>query len=253
MATPHASSSSVTTAASPPRSNLNAANNGSALTIPGVFDTAYFSTPDVTSVLVHTISSSSQDDGFQAIVCLHSRPDVPAHLGLPALPNYEDKAFLQVSPENETFVLQTDAPRHRAMQVTVMEYLILLQFVGNDWPRLKSKLNGQLITMREGTDPVFMTGYLLFYNHGASHFRVSLSSRLVFKACVESRDPEHKIKAWLERRPDTNLESAAPQEMPLPMNSLTILSQDTNGIKILVDHLSAYKSRSRKRNKAVLS
>lgn len=245
MTTPNASTTS-----SPPRSNSTPASPIATLVVPGVFDATYFNTPDVTSLLVHTISSSSQDDGFQAIVCLHSRPDIPSHLGLPVLPNYEDKAFLQVSPENETFVLQTQASKHRAMQVTVMEYLILLQFVGNDWPRLKSKLNSQLITMREGTDPVFMTGYLLFYNHGSSHFRVSLSSRLVFKACVESRDPEHRIKAWLERRPDSNNESS-PHEMPLPMNSLTILSQDTIGVKTLVDQYSAYKNRSRKRSKAV--
>lgn len=235
-------------------SNTNASN--SAFAIPGVFDAVYFNTPDIHSVLVHAVSSSADEEGFQAIVCLHSCPDRPAHLGLPVLSNYEDKAFLQVAPENHPFVLQSQVPKSHGMLVTVTEYLILLQFVGHEWPRLKSKLNSQLVTMREGTDPVYITGYLMFYNHGSSHFRVSLSSRLVFKACVDSRDPHHKIKTWLERRSlsETPRDTEPSfQEMPLPMNALTTLTTDTNGIKSLVDQMAAYKSRSRKRSKAVIS
>jgi len=221
------------------------------LNIPGVFDAAFFNSPDIHSVLVHAISSSTDQDGFQAIVCFHSHPDLPSHLGLPTITNYEDKAFLQTSSEHQPFVLQNQAPRHRVMQVTVMEYLILLQFVGNEWPRLQSKLQSQLITMRKGTDPIYISGHLVFYNHGSSHFRVSISSRLTFKACIESRDPENNIKAWLERRSDS-MESTH-QELELPMNALLLLTQDVHGYKALVDQMSAYKSRSRKRNKAVLS
>lgn len=230
-------------------------SNASTFVVPGVFDASFFNKPDAHSLLVHTVSSSADEEGFQAIVCLHSTPDRPAHLGLPVLPSYEDKAFLQVACENQPFLLQSQTPKTHAMQVTVTEYLILLQFVGNEWPRLQSKLNNQLITMREGTDPVYMTGYLMFYNHGSSHFQVSLSSRLMFKACIESRDPHHKIKTWLERRliSDGNSTDSNIHEMTLPIHALSTLSQDTLGVKTLVDHLASYKSRSRKRNKTFVS
>jgi hypothetical protein len=238
-----------------PHSNASSTNSASTFTIPGVFDAVYYNTPDIHSVFVHAVSSSADEEGFQAIICLHPSPDRPAHLGLPVLPNYENKAFLQVAPENHSFVLQSQTQRNYGMQVTVTEYLILLQFVGHEWPRLKSKLDSQLITMREGTDPIYITGYLMFYNHGSSHFQVSLSSRLVFKASVESRDPEHKIKAWLERRSlsDGNSPDNGFQEMVLPMNALTTLGHDTQGIKSLVDHMANYKSRSRKRSKTVIT
>lgn len=250
MATPNVSSTPAHQS-SPPRSNGAAATT---FTVPGVYDAVFYSTPDAQSLLLHAVASSSEEEGFQAIICFHPRPHLPSHLGLPVLSSYEDKAFLQVSLENTPFMLQSQAPKTHAMQVTVTEYLILLQFVGHEWPRLQSKLNSQLLTMREGTDPVFMSGHLMFYNHGASHFRVSLSSRLTFRACVESRDPAQKIKTWLERRPlsDANGDSSS-QEMALPMSALTILTQDTNGVKALVEQMAAYKNRSRKRNKSVLS
>lgn len=248
MATPNIASTPATQS-SPPRSN-----GSPTFTIPGVYEAIFYNTPDVQSLLLHAVASSSEEEGFQAIISFHQRPHLPAHLGVPVLSNYEDKAFLQVSVENTPFHLQSQAPKTHAMQVTVTEYLILLQFVGNDWPRLQSKLNSQLTTMREGTDPVFISGHLMFYNHGASHYRVSLSSRLTFRACVESRDPQQKIKTWLERRSlnDANSDSLI-QDMTLPMNALTILSKDVNGIQALVDQMAAYKNRSRKRSKSVLS
>jgi len=243
MATPHS-------LPSPARSN-----GPSTFNIPGVFDASFYNTPDIQSLLLHAVASSSEEEGFQAIISFHQRPHLPAHLGMPVLSSYEDKAFLQVSMANTPFHLQSQAPRTHAMQVTVTEYLILLQFVGNDWPRLQSKLNSQLTTMREGTDPIYISGHLMFYNHGASHYRVSLSSRLTFRACVESRVPEQKIKTWLERRSlnDGSGSSSEIQDMELPMNALTILSQDVNGVQALVDQMSAYKSRARKRSKSVLS
>lgn len=218
--------------------------------VPPVFDARYFNAPDPQSVLVHAIPSGADDEGFQAILCLHPRPDLPSHLGVPVSSNYEEKAFLQVSLANSMFVQQTQAHRANSMQITVTEYLILLNFIENEWPRLSSKLESQLITMREGTDPIYITGYLTFYNHGSSHFRVSLSSRLSFAACIESRDSKKKIKAWLERRPLSDQNDY--QEMVLPMPSLVLLTQDTAGMKALVEQMSAYKSRSRKRSKSVV-
>ena len=232
----------------------------SSFTIPSVFDPVFYNVPDAHSVLVHSVSSSTDEPGFQAIICLHPRPDLPAHLGLPPLSNYEDKAFLQVAPEHQPFLLQSQAPRCNAMQVTATEYLILLQFAINEWPRLKAKLTSQLETMCEGTDPIYMTGHLVYYNHGSSHYRVSISSRLVFKACIESRDKDQIIKTWLERRslsdPATTMHSNVDplyQEMALPMKSLLTLTQDSAGFKALVDLVAAYKNRSRKRSKTVVS
>ena len=223
----------------------------SPFTIPPVFDPVYYTTPDPHSVLVHSISSSSEDDGFQAILCLHSRVNLPSHLGLPNLSNYNERAFLQVAPINQPFMLQTQAARAHSMQITVTEYLILLQFIENEWGRLQSKLESQLITMQEGTDPIYLSGYLKFYNHGTSHFRVSLSSRLVFVASVELRDAKRQVKAWLERRPLSDQNDY--QEMALPMNSLVLLTKDKPGMQALVEQMGAYKNRSRKRVKSVVS
>lgn len=236
---------------SPPRCS----NGSPTFNVPGVYDPSLYNTPDVQSLLVHSVASSSEEEGFQSIISFHPCPNMPSHLGMPILSNYEDKAFLQVSVENTPFHFQSQAPKTHAMQVTVTEYLILLQFVANDWPRLQSKLNSHLTVMKEGTDPIYISGHLVFYNHGASHYRVSLSSRLVFRACVESRDPEQVVKTWLEKSPinDGNSDSSAVHCMALPMKALTILCQDVNGFKALVDQMAAYKNRSRKRSKSVLS
>lgn len=220
--------------------------------VPPVFNAAYFNTPDPQSVLVHAVSSSSEDEGFQAVICLHPQPDLPSHLGLPSLTNYEEKAFLQVSPVNEPFIYQSHASPANVMQITVTEYLILLHFIEHEWPRLHSKLESQLTTMREGTDPVYMTGHLMFYNHGSSHFRVSFSSRLAFAACIQSRHLEHGIKAWLERRPLSDIHEDY-QEMVLPMKSLVVLTQDAASVKVLLEQMAIYKSRFRKQTKSVVS
>ena len=82
----------------------------SSFSIPSVFDPVFYNVPDAHSVLVHAVSSSTDEPGFQAIICLHPRPDLPAHLGLPPQSNYEDKAFLQVAPEHQPFLLQSQAP-----------------------------------------------------------------------------------------------------------------------------------------------
>jgi hypothetical protein len=194
--------------------------------------------------------SSADVGGFQAILCFHPKPHIPSHLGLPPSNDYEEKAYLQVTSPDQCFVQQNQAHRSHSMQITVTEYLILLSYIETEWMRLSSKLESQLITMREGTDPVFMSGHLKFYNHGSSHFRVSLSSRLVLAASIDSRSSGNKIKAWLERRPMSDQNDY--QEMELPMPSLMLLTQDTAGIKALVEQMTAYKSRSRKRSKSVV-
>lgn len=266
----HMSSLSGTPSPVPPAGALAKSQHGgytsqssASFSVPGVFDASYYNTPDIHSVLVHAVSSSSKEEGFQAIICFHPRPDLPAHLGLPTISNYEDKAFLQVANENQPFLQQHQVPKTNAMQVTVTEYLILLQFIMGEWPRLQSKLSSQLVTMREGTDPIYITGNLVFYNHGFSHFRVSLSSRLVFKAWIDSRDPKNNVKACLERHHGHDSPPAANgasghheppsyHEMALPMNSLVALTQDIASYKALVDQMAAYKSRSRKRSKPVV-
>ena len=222
--------------------------------VPGVYDPVFYNQPDSHSVLVHACSSSSVEGGFQAIVCFFSKPDLPSHLGLPLLSNYEDKVFLQMAKKDQPFLLYSQVPRGQSLQITVTEYLILLQFVAHEWPRLKSKLKSQLVTMREGTDPVYISGHLVFYNHGSCHYRVSLSSRLVFRAKMESREEDNVPKTWLERKQDANTNSAChDQEMSLPMESLGLLANDSVGIKALTDYMANYKSRSRKRTKAVVS
>ena len=169
-------------------------------TVPPVYDAVFYNKPDAHSVLVHACGSSSVEWGFQAIICFHSRPILPSHLGLPPMSSYEDRVFLQVASENKPFIRQCEALSSQAMQINVTEYLILLQFVANEWSRLQSKLNSQLATMREGTDPVYITSHLLFYNHGSSHYRVSLSSRLVLKAWIDSRDTKPLVRVCLEKK-----------------------------------------------------
>jgi hypothetical protein len=70
-------------------------------------------------------------------------------------------------------------------------------------------------------------------------------------ACIESTTSDSTIKAWLERRPLSDQNDY--QEMVLPMQSLALLIQDAAGMKVLVEQMTAYKSRSRKRSKSVLS
>jgi hypothetical protein len=72
----------------------------------------------------------------------------------------------------------------------------------------------------------------------------------VLAASIDSRSSGNKIKAWLERRPMSDQNDY--QEMELPMPSLMLLTQDTAGIKALVEQMTAYKSRSRKRSKSVV-
>ena len=170
--------------------------------IPPVFDSLYYNKPDLQSVLVHSYSSSFTFAGLQAVLCFHPQPILPSHLGLPNLETYEDKVFLQAATQDQPFLLQTHAANGQSLQINITEYLILLQFVAKEWPRLESKLDCQLTSMKEGTDPINITGHLVFYNHGSSFFRTNLSSRLIFKAWIDSHQDQKMIHACLEKKSD---------------------------------------------------
>ena len=217
--------------------------------IPPVFDSLYYNKPDLQSVLVHSYSSSFTFAGLQAVLCFHPQPILPSHLGLPHLETYEDKVFLQAATQDQPFLLQTHAANGQSLQINITEYLILLQFVAKEWPRLESKLDCQLTAMQEGTDPINITGHLVFYNHGSSFFRTNLSSRLIFKAWIDSHQDQKMIHACLEKKSDF---SDNVEQMPLPMNSLLTMAQDALGMKILSEMMAYYKSRMRKRPRPVV-
>ena len=217
--------------------------------IPPVFDSLYYNKPDLQSVLVHSYSSSFTFAGLQAVLCFHPQPILPSHLGLPHLETYEDKVFLQAATQDQPFLLQTHAANGQSLQINITEYLILLQFVAKEWPRLESKLDCQLTSMKEGTDPINITGHLVFYNHGSSFFRTNLSSRLIFKAWIDSHQDQKMIHACLEKKLDF---SDVVEQMPLPMNSLLTMAQDALGMKILSEMMAYYKSRMRKRPRPVV-
>ena len=217
--------------------------------IPPVFDSAYYNKPDLQSVLVHSFSSSFTFAGLQAVLCFHPLPILPSHLGLPPLDSYEDRVFLQAAAQDQPFLLQTQAADGHTLQINITEYLILLQFVAKEWPRLESKLDCQLTAMQEGTDPINITGHLVFYNHGSSFFRTNVSSRLIFKAWIDSSQEKNTIQACLEKKLDY---SDGVEQMPLPMNSLLAMAQDALGIKVMTDILAYYKSRMKKRPRPVV-
>ena len=217
--------------------------------IPPAFDAAFFNQPDASSVIVHSCESSYRSGGFQAILCLSPKPEIPAHLGLPALNSYEDLAFLQVAPRNQHFLPVSTASRSLTLQASVVEYLTLMNFVAGEWPRLLSKFKNQLKTMREGKEPMPITGNLTFYSHGHCFYRISLSSRLIFKAKVDSRmsKEDDSVRCWLELKKGGS-NSNSPQEFVLAMESVLLLAKDTNAIKALADIVDNYKRKSRKRS-----
>jgi hypothetical protein len=218
--------------------------------VPSTFDSVYYNKPDTKSLLMHSLASSYTQPGFQAILCFYSKPIVPCHLGLPPLDNYEDKVFLQVASESQPFLLHTQVAHGQSMQINVTEYLILLQFIQKEWSRLESKLQYQLTTMRQGTDPIHITARLVFYNNGSSIFKTNLSSRLVFKAWIESGDPKGTIHAGLEKKMDGA--DAGTEWMPLPMESLVTLAKDAVGFKALTKMLAYYKSHLKKSIRSVV-
>ena len=217
--------------------------------VPLAFDSVYYNKPDTKSLLAHSYSSSFTHPGLQAILCFYSNPIIPSHLGLPHLDNYEDKVFLQVASEDQPFLLQTHAAHGQSMQINVTEYLILLQFVAQEFPRLESKLKSQLMDMHEGTNPINITGHLIFYNHGSSYFKTNISSRLVFKAWIQSSLNQDKIYSYLEKKSE---HTDKMEQLCLPMDSLLTLANDTTGIKVMTEILAHYKSRVKKKPRPVV-
>lgn len=211
--------------------------------VPGHYNVVYFNKPDNKSVLVHSYSSSFVHPGFQAIVCFDSQPVLPIHLGLPKMDTYDGKVFIQISTQDQPFISQSEVVSGQGMQINSTEYLILLQFICKEWPRLSSKLNYQFKTMRQGTEPVSISRHLVFYNHGSSFFQTNVSSRLVFKAWIQSDDSKCNIKCILEKKAD---HSDAIECIMLPMESLTALAQDDAGVKTMIAILASYKSRTQK-------
>ena len=231
--------------------------------VPPAYDPTFLNFPDCHSVLVHGCASTHKDSGFQAVVVLHPKSDVPAHLGLPGQES-EETAFLMVSSKNQPFLAYNQAPKAAVLQVSAAEYLTLLSYAAKEWPRLCSRLLHQTNIMREGVDPVTINSNLAFYSHGLSTFSVALSSNLVLKAKADSRvsKEEERIRVWLEQRvPEKTGEngdsgsssssSALRHELLLPMKALGTLAQDALSVKTLTDSVSAYKSRVRKRSRPV--
>jgi hypothetical protein len=176
-------------------------------------------------------------------------PILPSHLGLPLLDSYEDKVFLQVALEDQPFLLQSHVVCGQALQINVTEYLILLQFVAKEFPRIESKLKTQWTDMQEGTNPINITGHLVYYNHGSSYFKASLSSRLVFRAWIQSSLNENVVFSYLEKKLDGTDDT---ERMRLPMESLLTLAKDASGIKVMADIVAHYKSRVRKKPRPVV-
>jgi len=211
--------------------------------IPAHYDSVYYNKPNCKSVMVHSNPSSFLHSGFQAILCFHAQTVFPVHLGLPKLDSYQDKVFLQVSPEDQPFVLQSQVASGLGMLINTTEYLILLQFIQKEWTRLSSKLNQQLKTMKEGSQPIFITGRLSFYNQGLAVFKTNVSSRLVFKAWIESSDPKGAIHCCLEKKVEL---MDAVEFLMLPMESLATLAHDTTGLQAMISNWAYYKSLAKK-------
>jgi hypothetical protein len=151
---------------------------------------------------------------------------------------------MQVAGENQPFIQQSQqaSPHHWMLQINITEYLILLQFVNKEWDRLHSKLNYQLKMMREGSEPVYISNRLVFYNHGSCCFKTNLSSRLVLRAWIDSVDINDTVRCCLEKKADCGDDL---ETMVLPMASLITLAQDALGMRALMDFLAYYKSRDK--------
>ena len=242
--------------------------------VPTFYDPVFSNQPDSQSVMVHSCASTYKNGGFQAIIVLHPKSDVPSHLGLSAAESAgpsssssseqravaavaaETTAFIMSSSKNQPFVMYKEAPKAAQMQLTVTEYLTLVNFFASEWPRLRSKLLLQTSKMREGLDPLPVTSHLVFYSHGVCRYSASLSSRLAIKVKADSRKPadnDECLSAWLELYPLPSQSSSGGgrQEFDLPLSALSTLASDSAGLKTLTDLVTAYKNRSRKRSKPV--
>ena len=226
--------------------------------IPAAYDSTMQNQPDTHSVLVHALPSSFKEPGFQAVIILHPNSNIPPHLGLaasttsPRSQRFEETAFLMTVNKTQPFIMYSQASKSQVMQISITEYLTLLMFVGKEWSRLESKLASRAKAMKDGSEPITITNHLSFYNDGCCLYRTSLSARLVFKAkgdCKIKRN-EECVSAWLEHRVGHGSGSSL-VEYTLPMKTLCSMAQDTTSVNALMDHVTNYKNRSRKRSKPV--
>ena len=106
----------------------------SAFSIPAAYDPLLQNKPDAYSVLVHRRKSSLNHQGFQAVVVLHPKSDLPSQLGLSGSSGLEETVLLLSSGKNQPFLAYNHAPKASVMQVSVYEYLTLLTWVNKEWP-----------------------------------------------------------------------------------------------------------------------
>jgi hypothetical protein len=232
----------------------------SAFSIPAAYDASLQNKPDSYSVLVHSRQSSLNHGGFQAVIVLHPKSDIPSHLGLSSgggsssssSNRLEETAHLMTAGKNQPFVSYGQAPRASVMLLTVTEYLTLLTWVQREWARLAAKLAERAKSMRESDEPITVAGHLSFYSHGSCHYRISLSPRLTFRARSDSRltRDEESVRAWLELRSGGDNKGSI-HELSLPMDALSFLAGEECSVSALVEAVADYKSRSRKRSKPV--
>jgi len=242
--------------------------------VPTPFEPCFYSQPDIQSVLVHSVSSTYAAAGFQAIIVLHPKSSLPSHLGLPQPSSLssssslrlEETAFLMTAPANQPFLAFQHTPKASAMQVSLSEYLTLLTFWTQEWPRIQSKLFYQSEAMQTGQDLIPISTTLAFYHHGCSHYSVHLSSKLLLKAKLDSKvdAKEKNIRVWLELKASASSKSnnnsssnngssheGLTQVFGLPVEALNELTRDSNACNTLTNLVAGYKSRSRKRSKPV--
>jgi len=219
--------------------------------VPAYYDANMVHQPDSQSILVHALSSTHKDFGSQAVIVLHPKSSLPSHLGLSQQTSRieETTVHLMTSPKNEPFVMYHQAAKGTTLQMSVCEYLTLLNFFVKEWSRLKAKLENQTDKMRDGKDPVAMSSHLSFYSHGYIYYSVAISPRLLLKIRADSRKPvkdDEYLSGWLEQRSGNHQ-----QECVLALQALATMSQHNHTIKTLTDAVASYKNRSRKRSKPV--
>lgn len=221
--------------------------------VPAAYDPSLIHLPDCQSVLVHAIPSSHKEGGIQAVILLHPKTFVPPHLGLPSPSSSnirpEETAFLLTSSPNEPFVRFDQAPKDCTAQISVTEYLTLLQFFVKDWSRLHSKLEMDTQKMKDNRDPVAISQHLSFFSHGCCLYSIALSPRLVLKIKADSRKPlkdGEYLSGWLEQRVGNRW-----QEFVLALPAVIALSHNTHAVATLSDIVTQYKNKSRKRSKPV--
>jgi hypothetical protein len=252
------------------------------------YDPSFYNSPDHQSVMVHSVSSSETQGGFQAVIILHPNSCIPHHLKLPhsyttattassqstssaaasaaSASTGDGSVHLMTSACDQPFVAYQHAPKSQVLSIFVGEYLTLLNFWTQEWPRLRSRLVHQADLMRKGQDQVSISSTLAFYCHGYSHYSACLSSRLAIKAKADSHISEDSkcIKIWLElKSPIDNTTGGTSngntagasgknvQTLTLPIAALDELVQDKTSINTLNNLVSGYKSKARKRQHPV--